>query len=253
MAKTLGELLNKYIPNDAEAAILNSGIVSRSRVDKEKRCLEVYADFPSVISKERLYALEEAVGKAYDLRMCKIKPKYPSETFSFEYMKDILLETEREGIVARGFFGDYDYSVSGNVITLKIPFSGCGIDLLECANTPAVIESIIRSEFDLNYKVVIEQNGNNIMEMSNDFRSRLENIDRQIHSASERYTITLKAGENPMAPVSNEPRLPKLPSRWRMHSCKHRYNKPRRGSLRKSPWRWEYLRRIWRKDFQARR
>ena len=109
MAKTLRQLLNKYIPNDADAAILDSGVVSRSLVDKEKRCLEVYADFPYVISKQSLYELEENVRKAYDLRMCKIKPHYPSETFTFEYMKDILLEAEREGIVARGFFGDYDY------------------------------------------------------------------------------------------------------------------------------------------------
>ena len=35
MAKTLRELLNKYIPDDNEAAILNSGVVSRSLVDKE--------------------------------------------------------------------------------------------------------------------------------------------------------------------------------------------------------------------------
>ena len=92
MAKTLGELLNKYIPNDSEAAILNSGIVSRSLVDKEKRCLEVHVNFQNIIPKERLYALEEAVGKAYDLRMCKIKPRYPSDAFSFEYMKDIYLK-----------------------------------------------------------------------------------------------------------------------------------------------------------------
>ena len=135
MAKTLRELLNKYIPNDYDAAILDSGIVVRSLVDKEKRCLEVHAQFPSVVSKERLYALEEAVRAAYDLRMCRIKPRYTSDKFSFEYMKDILLEAEREANVARGFFGDYDYSVEGDIITVKIPFSEYGIDLLQCAKT----------------------------------------------------------------------------------------------------------------------
>ena len=104
MGKTLRELLNKYIPNDYDAAILDSGVVVRSFVDKEKRCLEVHAEFPMVIAKENLYELEESVRKAYDLHMCKIRPKYSSELFSFEYMKDILLEAEREGIVARGFF-----------------------------------------------------------------------------------------------------------------------------------------------------
>ena len=175
MAKTLRELLNKYIPDDNEAAILNSGVVSRSLVDKEKRCLEVYADFDAVISKKQLYALEEKVKAAYELQLCRIKPRYPSEAFSFEYLKDILLETERTGVVARGFFGSYDYSVEGNIITVKIPFSEYGIDLLDTARTPAVIENIIKDEFGLSYRVIIRQNGDDILQMSDEYRSRLEN------------------------------------------------------------------------------
>ncbi len=89
MAKTLRELLNKYIPNDDDAAILDSGVVSRSLVDKEKRCLEVHAEFSEVVPKYKLYELEEAVKNAYDLRMCRIKPRYPSDKFSIEYLKDI--------------------------------------------------------------------------------------------------------------------------------------------------------------------
>ena len=72
MAKTLGELLNKYIPNDEEAAILNSGIVSRSLVDKEKRCLEVFADFDNIVSKDVLYAIEGQVTEAYKLSYFRI-------------------------------------------------------------------------------------------------------------------------------------------------------------------------------------
>ena len=213
MAKTLRELLNKYIPNDDDAAILDSGVVSRSLVDKEKRCLEIHAEFPDIIRKQRLYELEEAVKKAYDLRMCKIKPHYPSDKFSFDYMRDILLEAEREGIVARGFFGDYDYFVNDNVITIKIPFTAYGIDLLECARTPSIIEQIIKSEFDVFYKVVIEENGNNFMEMSSDFKNRLEIIDRQIHNAEERYHVALRDAESKLPQAaSNEPRLPRLQS-----------------------------------------
>ena len=214
MAKTLRQLLNKYIPNETEAAILDSGVVSRSLVDKEKRCLEIYADFPHVISKEKLYSLENAVKEVYDLRMCKIRPHYPSEEFSESYMKEILLETEREGVVARGFFGDYDYSVKENDIVIRVPFTEFGIDLLQNAKTPAVIESIIKNEFGLTYKVVIEQNGNDVIGMSSDFRSRLENIDRQIRSAEERYTVMLKGAEGkPFASIQNdEERLPRVPS-----------------------------------------
>ena len=168
MAKTLKELLNKYVPNNSELYILENGTVERSLVDKEKRCLEVYVAFSQIIAKEELYELEESVKKAYSLQMCKIKPHYPSEIFYKDYIRQILLEAEREGTVARGFFGRYDYSVDGNVITIRIPFTEYGIDLLEYAKTPSVIENIIKSEFDLVYKVVIEQNGEDIMRMSNE-------------------------------------------------------------------------------------
>ena len=80
MAKTLLQLFNKYIPEDNEAAILNSGIVSRSRVDKEKRCLEVYADFERIISKQELFSIEENVKKAYSLQLCRIRPHYPQKS-----------------------------------------------------------------------------------------------------------------------------------------------------------------------------
>ena len=123
MAKTLLQLFNKYIPEDNEAAILNSGIVSRSRVDKEKRCLEVYADFEKIISKQELFSIEENVKKAYSLQLCRIRPHYPQNLFYEGYIKEILLETEREGTVARGFFGNYDYSTFYRI--RDRPSSGC--------------------------------------------------------------------------------------------------------------------------------
>ena len=211
MAKTLKELLNKYVPDSGELYILETGTVERSLVDKEKRCLEVYVSFSQIIAKEELYALEEGVKKAYSLQMCKIKPHYPSETFYNDYIRQILLEAEREGTVARGFFGRYDYFVDGNVITIKIPFTEYGIDLLECAKTPSVIENIIKSEFDLIYKVVIEQNGEDIMQMSNEYISRLEDIDRQISAAQKNYNSSFKSDVSEIK-QEDENKLPRLAS-----------------------------------------
>ena len=211
MAKTLKELLNKYVPNSSELYILENGTVERSLVDKEKRCLEVYVSFSEIISKEELYSLEEGVKKAYNLQMCKLKPHYPKETFYNEYIRQILLEAEREGTVARGFFGRYNYSVDENVITVKIPFSEYGIDLLECAKTPSIIENIIKSEFDLVYKVVIEQNGEDVMRMSNEYISRLEDIDRQISDAQKNYGSSFNSDPKEIK-QENENKLPRLAS-----------------------------------------
>ena len=43
--KTLTQFLSKYLPPDKYKGILDGGRVSRSRVDKENRILEVFADF----------------------------------------------------------------------------------------------------------------------------------------------------------------------------------------------------------------
>ena len=53
--KKLKELLNKYLAPSEFEDILDDGIVIRSRVDKEKRCLEVTAAFSKLISKNTLF------------------------------------------------------------------------------------------------------------------------------------------------------------------------------------------------------
>ena len=136
MAKTLRELLNKYLPTDEQASILDEGTVVRSRIDKEKRILELTASFDRIISKEKLYEIEESVKAAYKIQFCKILPKYPSELFDYDYIPEILIEAERVGIVARGFLGDYRYTLEDDILTVKIPFSNEGISLLEDASYP---------------------------------------------------------------------------------------------------------------------
>ena len=153
--KSLKELLFKYIPPEEYAEILELGEVVSTRVDKEKRFLEVKAKFPRIIDKSLLYEIEKQVSSAYDLRYFKILPQYPSELFSYEYIPQILKETEAVGTVARGFFSEYTYDLREGSLTVKIPFPEHGINLLVDAKTPSVIENIIASEFSISVKVSV--------------------------------------------------------------------------------------------------
>ena len=150
MAKTLKELFNKYLPTEEHNIILESGSVLRSRVDKEKRMIEVWAEFGKIIPKNKLYDLEESIKEAYKIQSCRILPKYPAELFDSDYIPEILLEAERVGVIARGFFGNYRYVLEDKTLTVTIPFTHHGISLLVDANTPKVIEGIIESEFGIN-------------------------------------------------------------------------------------------------------
>jgi len=215
--KNLKELLYKYLPPPEYEAILNDGVVMRSRVDKEKRFLEVTAHFPYVISKKTLYALEDEIRSVYQLNGFKILPSYPTALFSSDYIPEILTETERVGVVARGFFSDYTYEADEQDLKIYLPFPKNGVDLLEDAQTPSVIERILQSEFNVRRTVSLIHDENASPTYSEYQRQRLEEIDRQILAAERDYASHVgqggHAGSVPAsAPANEESKLPRLSS-----------------------------------------
>ena len=107
--KSFLELLNKYAPPVEYADILRSAKNVRSRADKEARILEIRADFDELVPKRALYEIEWGIKEAYKINVAKILPHYPAELFGYDYVPEILRETESVGVVARGFFSNYDY------------------------------------------------------------------------------------------------------------------------------------------------
>ena len=218
MAKTLKELLHKYLPPPEMESVLNAGTVIRSRVDKDKRFLEVTADFPYLISKETLYALEAQVTEVYRLNGFKILPHYPAELFKPTYVSEILLETERVGTVARGFFSQYTYELTDGELKIFLPFPQNGVGLLEDANTPGVIEKIIESEFGVTRKVTLVHDDSKVPGISVAQKIHLEEIDRQIIAAERSYREREANGPEGdfgkagAAPAQEEVKLPRLAS-----------------------------------------
>ena len=197
--KTLKELLTKYVPNEDYLGVLTTGIVQKTRVDKEKRILEVFAEFPHIIKKDILYALEAEVAAAYELTYFKIFPKYPTKLFSEAYVPQILTETERVGVVARGFFSDYKYELLDRELKIRIPFMEIG--LLEDANTASVIENIIFSEFSLSIKVKIENDVFAAENRRDNVRDKLQVIDKQIQAAERNYNMMAASHGQDSAPA----------------------------------------------------
>ncbi len=185
--KTLKELLYKYVPPAEYEHILQSGIVTRTRLDKDKRMLEVFADFDAIIKKSVLYALEAEVAKSYDLTHFKLFPHYPEALWGYEYIPEILKQTEREGYVAKGFFSDCTYTLAEDKLDIKITFSKNGVRLLEKADTPKIMENIIKSEFGINITVTLIHDDSYSFELSESQISRLEEYDRQILEAEKTY------------------------------------------------------------------
>ncbi len=151
--KTLLEIFSKYQPSEANASWMAEATDIRLRADKERRMIEVSAAFPALIQKRTLYTVEAEIEKAYGLNHVRILPRYPSTLFDKRYIPELIEETQRIGIVARGFFHSYEADLRENGLTIKMPYADESLLLMDVGKTPEVIEGIVRSEFGISIKV----------------------------------------------------------------------------------------------------
>ena len=155
MSKNLLEIFNRYTPDHASAEVLLSADASgiSLRADKEQRIIEVTAPFPRVIPRTELYRIEEEIRVAYDLNSVRICPVYGAALFDVSQIPDLLMETNRRGMVAKGFFDHCEYRLSGNVLDIDIPFTNAGINLIESAETPRLMEKLVKETYGVTLQV----------------------------------------------------------------------------------------------------
>lgn len=155
MSKHILEIFSKYQPSAQAKAILQSSGSNKLRYDRERRIIEAEVAFPETVSKADLYAIEAELCDAYQMSYVKLLPKYPAGLLTYDYIPQILIEAERTGVVARGFFSDYTYEFDGKYLTVDLHTLQSGVDLVNDYKTPQVIEGIIFSEFGVRVKTEI--------------------------------------------------------------------------------------------------
>ena len=203
MAKTFLQIFERYKPNERFAKILDGAQNIKIQADKVNRMLNASVDFSTLVAKDDLYEIEAGIAKAYELNLMKIMPHYPSELFDESYISELMKETEKIGIVARGFFSKYRYRFDDMTLTVEIPFSKDGVALLHDARTPAVMQSIIFSEFGLNVKVnIIHTNDEDFLASNNSLEAMLEEYDKRMAAQAQSYAARVSA---PV--VSDEPEM----------------------------------------------
>ena len=195
MKKNFFQIFDILKPSDDVRDALATASDISVRVDRTKRFAEIKANFPKTFRKQLLYKAEAELQRDYNLNCVRILPTYPPECFDDRYISQILLETERTGIVAKGFFSNYEFDHDGENITIKIPFADGGITLLYDANTPKVIENIIYSEFNLKKNVTIMRDENARSRVEDLRAQELEQINAEIKHASEVYANRSSSAE----------------------------------------------------------
>ncbi|MBO4770780.1 MAG: PolC-type DNA polymerase III [Clostridia bacterium] len=157
MGMTFLEKFNKYHPDGEEKRVAELITDYKISVNRESRIIRCEIFLPSFVDKEVLYRMEEQIRDDYKVQNVRIYPKYPPEIFREEYIYSCIKELQRTGAVSRGFFDSYSLSTEGNTVYIDLRTADGGIDLMYSADTPEVLSGIIRSEFSLDYKVIIRR------------------------------------------------------------------------------------------------
>ena len=190
MSKNLLEIFNRYQPDNASAEALLSADANgiTLRADKEQRIIEVSAPFSRIIPRVELYRIEEEIRKAYDLNSVRICPVYGAAFFDVSQIPDLLMETNRRGIVAKGFFDRCEYRLSGNVLDIDIPFGNAGINLIESADTPKLMEKIVKDTYGVTLQVKLHTiKGFDPLEYNNSVQDRIVAMSRDAARAEVQY------------------------------------------------------------------
>ncbi len=214
--KALTEILAKYTPDAEARRVLDAALDHAVRADKENRALQIEISFDRLVPKALLYRMEEEIARAYELHYVKLLPHYPPELFNADYVPELLLETERVGIVARGFFGRYRHTLTDGLLKIEIPFFREGVMLLVDHHTPDIMSRILRSEFGLDITVTVENAEDmHSAPMTESQIKRLEALDREIIDAGDAYEAARDramndTGKAPAAPALPEVILPRV-------------------------------------------
>ncbi len=190
--KSLLDILYKYTPSASDRAWMETAQNPRVRADKENRALQLEVDLPDLVAKDILYRVEEEIARAYQLHYVKFLPHYPPERFTADYVPELLKETERVGVVARGFFGIYRHTLTENDLRIEIPFMREGVMLLTDAHTPDIMSRILKSEFGLDILVTVDNSEDLQTSMLSERQiQQLEAMDRSLAEASRQYDQTM--------------------------------------------------------------
>ncbi|MEE0969242.1 MAG: PHP domain-containing protein, partial [Clostridia bacterium] len=201
--KKLTEILKRYEPDERSRKLLDEATGIKVRAEKDAKMLEIKAHFPQIIDKRVLYRIEDEIKETYSLSSVRLLPVYNSSLFEYNYLPQILMETEKVGIVARGFFNDYETALEGNEIIITIPFSPDGVSFVCDAKTPRIIENIIKSEFGLTYHVTIKHK-ENIANIKTPAQIRLEEYEKRFAAFEARRQLSGMGSESEMGDTGAE-------------------------------------------------
>jgi DNA polymerase-3 subunit alpha (Gram-positive type) len=180
ISKTLSAAFQRCDFSQESREITDIGrLAGNLRVAKAERAVEADVYFPYVIPYKQIYTAEREIMKAYMLNYAKIYPKYDSELFGNESMKEVLFEAQKTDAVSRSFLPKCKFDIVGNKITIHLNVGEGAVDFVKCAQMEKKLSDIIFREFGIKCEIDFTHSETADIEFD-------ETIQRQIKAFSAR-------------------------------------------------------------------
>ena len=147
--KTFAEVFGTYLKSPGAAC--PEGTVLSLRIDEQNRELAIETAFPALVERPVLFALEEQLREALNVRRVTVQPRYAKELFQTEYFSELAQELRRRDASLNGSLKGAAARLEGD--TLIITLSHGGRDMLLSRGFDKAASRLIQEEFGLTLKV----------------------------------------------------------------------------------------------------
>ncbi len=150
-----GDLLSKYINKTAILSDVQDGNILEMAIDSKNRMLTIVVAFSRPVRRHTLFEVQKKLqNSSLNLSKVSIEPNFPSETFSEEYYKDLILKITQETKSLSGILRDSTAKLQGENLIISLVHGGK--DILVDKKFDKTLQNLIRKEFNLNLSVSFE-------------------------------------------------------------------------------------------------
>ncbi len=193
----LGSLFNQHLSAPLEDCVAGA-LVYDVKIQKEKRIIDIYADFDSLIKAEEIFKAQRLI-KSSTMQFSKvtIHPRFDSSLFDVSYFKEIVEFLKEDTPSLNGTLNGASLYKNDGVLTVKLTHGG--LSLLIAKDFSLLLTDIIRKFFSLSFEIqysgVTEIDGN-----SEEYIEQLNNVEKKIsrqklEELSQMYEFEEKSAE----------------------------------------------------------
>ncbi len=153
---SLTEIFSRYRPLTAgESEIFEKAYDITIKRDKSQLAYSVEFHFPTLLKKERIFSLEEHLKEFFELSEVRLEPRYPSESFTYDYIPEVVEKAKRYSPGAMAFLSEYKYEEHEGAVLINIPFEPTTEIMIEVLKIENYMEETVMDEFGLPLRVTL--------------------------------------------------------------------------------------------------